>query len=140
MPTIVSGWCASFIEELVTGIHDLVNDDIRLALYTDARDLDSLTLQAYDSEDELVVDGYVAGGAAISVTPKRMSPVAGLLLTDMQWARLTANPRSGLIYNATVENKAIAVLDFFDYQIVDGEFKLIASDNPPYAGFVERIV
>lgn len=101
----------SFKTELYQGIHDLLTDDIYMALYTANASLDQTTTQ-YTSTGEVVATGYTAGGQLL-LSPSVMSDeyTAYVSFADPSWtAALTA--RGALIYNASKGNKSVAVLDF----------------------------
>ena len=101
----------SFKTELYQGIHDLLTDDIYMALYTANASLDQTTTQ-YTSTGEVVATGYTAGGQLL-LSPSGMSDgyTAYVSFADPSWtAALTA--RGALIYNASKGNKSVAVLDF----------------------------
>ena len=101
----------SFKTELYQGIHDLLTDDIYMALYTANASLDQTTTQ-YTSTGEVVATGYTAGGQLL-LSPSVMSDgyTAYVSFAVPSWtAALTA--RGALIYNASKGNKSVAVLDF----------------------------
>ena len=101
----------SFKTELYQGIHDLLTDDIYMALYTANASLDQTTTQ-YTLTGEVVATGYTAGGQLL-LSPSVMSDgyTAYVSFADPSWAAaLTA--RGALIYNASKGNKSVAVLDF----------------------------
>jgi hypothetical protein len=101
----------SFKSECWQAVHDLLNDDIYIALYTGNASLDQDTT-VYSTTDEVVASGYSAGGQQL------LTPTIGTDgftvyadFADVSWnAALTA--RYALIYNASKGNKSIAVLDF----------------------------
>lgn len=137
--TVNTGWCKSFIQDLTSSVHDFFTDDIRLALYPDDKNLDASNIEYYISDGELSSPGYTAGGVSIEAVVKRNAGIIGLKIDPILWARIKGEPRSGILYNSSIENKAIAVLDFYKARSVDGGFQIISSDMPPYMGFVERI-
>ncbi len=101
----------SFKAECWQGVHDLLTDDIYIALYTGDAALDQDTA-VYSATNEVVASGYTAGGQQL------LSPTIGTQgftvyadFADAVWtAALTA--RYALIYNFSKGNKSIAVLDF----------------------------
>lgn len=101
----------SFKAELYQGIHDLLTDDIYMALYTASATLDQSTT-VYTSSNEVSATGYTAGGQLLTgVTVSSDGYTAYVSFDNPSWtAALTA--RGALIYNATQGNKSIAVLDF----------------------------
>ena len=112
--------CASFKQELLAGDHDIDNDTINLALYTDSATLNGNTT-AYTTSNEVGASGpYAAGGATLT------SPTIGLTKTsatastafvdfaNVSFTSATISAQSALIYNRSSSNTnaAIAVLDF----------------------------
>ena len=101
----------SFKEELYKGVHDLLTDTVKIALYTANTNLDEDTT-VYSSSDEVVASGYTAGGAVMTgVMVSSSGYTAYVNWSNVSWAAaLTA--RGDLIYNASQGNKSIAVLNF----------------------------
>lgn len=105
----------SFKAELYQGVHDLLTDVIKIALYTDAATLNQSTT-VYTTSNEVVGSGYTAGGAVMTgITINTSSTVSAQTtyvdFADVSWtAAITA--RGALIYNSSKGNKSIAVLDF----------------------------
>ena len=108
---IVQTQCTSFKAELYQGIHNLLTDNIYIALYTYAADLNSAT-QSYTATGEVVASGYTAGGQQLlSPTVNSSGYTAYVSFANPSWSgAITA--RGALIYNASKANRAIAVLDF----------------------------
>lgn len=109
---ITQAVCNSFRQELGQATHDLLNDTIKIALYTSAASLDASTT-AYAATNEVVATGYTAGGTAL--TGKTWTLASGVAIFDANdptWANATITARGALIYNATKANRAILVLDF----------------------------
>ena len=111
MSSIVQTQTTSFKAELYEGIHDLLTDTIKIALYTANANLNETTT-VYDSTDETSGTGYVAGGVAMTgITISTSGYTAYVGFNDVVFnASVTA--RCALIYNASQGNKSIAVLDF----------------------------
>ena len=107
--------CTSFKVELLKGVHDFTSgtgDTFKIALYTSSADLDA-TLTAYSATNEVVGTGYVAGGATLSqVTPVSSGTTAYVDFSNVTWASSTITARGALIYNSSVANNAICVLNF----------------------------
>ena len=108
---IIQTQCTSFKAELYQGVHNLLTDNIYIALYTGNASLDYATT-AYSSANEVVATGYTAGGQKLlNPTVNSSGYTAYVSFSNPSWtAALTA--RCALIYNASKSNKAIAVLDF----------------------------
>ena len=109
---IVQTQTTSFKAQLYQGIHDLTTDVIRIALYTASADLNEDTT-AYSATNEVANTGtYVAGGAILTpITVGTSGYTAFVGFPNISWTgAITA--RCALIYNSSLGNKSIAVLDF----------------------------
>ena len=112
MSSIVQTQTTSFKAELYEGVHDLLTDQIKIALYTAAANLNEATT-AYSSTDEVSGTGYSPGGVVMTgITINTSGYTAYVNFNDAVFnASVTA--RCALIYNDTVAGKpSIAVLDF----------------------------
>ena len=109
--SIVQTQTTSFKAELYEGVHNLLVDDIYMALYTANATLDADTT-VYSSTNEVTGTGYVAGGVQMTgITIQTSGYTAYVNFANTEFnASVTA--RCALIYNASKSNKAIAVLDF----------------------------
>lgn len=109
--SIVQTQTTSFKKELYEGVHNLLVDDIYMALYNANADLNEDTT-VYTSTHEVSGTGYVAGGVqmtGITISSSGYTAYVNFANTVFN-ASVTA--RCALIYNASQGNKAIAVLDF----------------------------
>lgn len=111
MSSIVQTQTTSFKAELYQAVHDLLNDDIYIALYDGNANLNEATTE-YSSANEVVADGYTPGGVIMTgVTISTSGYTAYVNFDNVDFgAAITA--RCALIYNLTKGNKSIAVLDF----------------------------
>ena len=112
MSSILQTQTTSFKAELYEGIHDLLTDTLKIALYTAEANLNEATT-AYSSDNEVTGTGFVAGGVAMTgITINASGFTAYVSFNDVVFnASVTA--RCALIYNDTVVGKpSIAVLDF----------------------------
>ena len=109
--SIVQTQTTSFKAELYEGVHNLLVDDIYMALYTANATLDADTT-VYSSTNEVTGTGYVAGGVQLTgITIQTSGYTAYVNFANTEFnASVTA--RCALIYNASQGNKSIAVLDF----------------------------
>jgi hypothetical protein len=109
--SIVQGQTTSFKSELYQGIHNLLTDTIKIALYTANANLNTDTT-VYSTAAEVVASGYTAGGNTLTgVTLNTANYTAYANWANTSWSSaLTA--RCALIYNASKGNRAIAVIDF----------------------------
>lgn len=104
--------CSSFKKEVLEGVHDLVTDTIKLALYTSASNIGADTV-VYVTTDEVVGTGYSAGGVTLTGATVQLSGgTAYVDFADAVWPSASFTARGALIYNASKGNKAVAVLDF----------------------------
>lgn len=109
--SIVQTQTTSFKAELYEGVHNLLVDDIYMALYTANATLDADTT-VYSSTNEVTGTGYVAGGVQMTgITIQTSGYTVYVNFANVAFnASVTA--RCALIYNASQGNKSIAVLDF----------------------------
>ena len=109
--SLVQTQTTSFKVELYQGVHNLLTDQLYMALYTANASLDASTT-AYTATGEVIASGYSAGGVLLTgVTVNSSGYTAYVSFNNPSWtSALTA--RGALIYNASKGNKSIAVLDF----------------------------
>ena len=110
---IVTAICDSFLLELAQAIHDFTSDEIKVALYVDTADLGASTT-VYSSDDEASGSGYTAGGVVATVRegyPQVVGHALEVRFDLIEWESATLTYRGALVYNATKDNRAIAVLD-----------------------------
>ena len=109
--SLVQTQTTSFKVELYEGVHNLLTDNIYIALYTANADLNQATT-VYTATGEVVATGYTAGGQKLlSPSVNSSGYTAYVDFANPSWSSaLTA--RGALIYNASKGNKSIAVLDF----------------------------
>ena len=112
--------CASFKKQLLEGDHDIDNDTINLALYTNSVTLNGNTT-AYSATNEVGASGtYAAGGITLTsptIGLTASSATASTAFVDFANASFTSatiSAQAALIYNRSSANTnaAIAVLDF----------------------------
>jgi hypothetical protein len=104
--------CTSFKAELYQGVHNLLTDTLKLALYTAAADIGAATT-VYTTVGEVVGTGYTAGGVVVTgATVGTSNNIAYVNFSNVVWSPAGFTSRGALLYNASKGNKAIAVLDF----------------------------
>ena len=109
---ITQAFCTSAKADFLGGVIDLDTDTIKIALYTSAATLSAATT-AYATTNEVVGTGYTAGGNTLTgATISSSGTTAFVDFNDTTWATATITARGALIYDSSVSNKAIAVLDF----------------------------
>lgn len=121
--------CTSFKAECYQGIHDLLNDTIKIALYTAAADLGASTT-AYTATGEATGTGYSAGGKVMTgVTINTSGGTAYVNFANVVWNPGVITARGALIYNASKANRAIAVLDFGSDKTTTTTFTITMPEN-----------
>ena len=111
MSNILQTQTTSFKTQLYTGVHNLLTDTLKIALYTANANLNEATT-VYTTSGEVTGTGYTAGGVVLTgVTLESSGSTAYVNFANVVFnASVTA--RCALIYNVTQGNKSIAVLDF----------------------------
>lgn len=111
---IQQGLTNSFKQEILLGTQSLGTGDLKMALYTASADIGPDTT-AYTSSNEVVGDGYAAGGnmlTGLTVSVDASSGTVYANFDNLSWPGANFIARGALIYNATQGNRSIAVLDF----------------------------
>ena len=135
---ITQAMCTSFKQELLQGIHNFTNgsgggtttttgsgNTFKVALYTSSATMSASTT-AYATTNEVSGTAYTAGGNTLTnVTPTTSSTTALTDFADTTWSSSTITARGALIYNASVSDKAVLVLDFgSDKSSSSGDFTI----------------
>lgn len=90
----------------------LATGTLKMALYTSAADLGATTT-AYTATGEVSGTGYTAGGnTLVNVAVAVSGTTAYLTFDNVTWTPAAFTARGALIYNASLGNLAVAVLDF----------------------------
>lgn len=120
----------SFKAELYEGVHNLLTDTIKIALYTALADLGEATT-GYTSVNEVSGTGYSAtGNVLLGATVGSSDNTAYVSFNNTSWNSASFTCRGALIYNATKGNKSIAVLDFgSDKTVSNGTFTITFPAN-----------
>lgn len=120
----------SFKEELYEGIHNLLTDTIKIALYTANADLGASTT-VYTTDQEVTGTGYTAGGVTVTnVTVASSGTTAYVSFDNPQWTGVSFTCRGALIYNSSKANRSVAVLNFGNDKIVtNGTFTVTMPAN-----------
>jgi hypothetical protein len=106
----------SFKKQLLEGDHDFKQsggDVFKLALYTAGATLTSATT-SYTTSQEVSASGqYTAGGGAlVNAGTSITAGVARVDFNNLSFTGVTLTARGALIYNTSLTNAAVAVLDF----------------------------
>ena len=110
--SITQTMCTSAKAEFLGGIIDVVNDTLKIALYTSDATLNDTTT-IYSSVNEVVGSGYIAGGNTLtSATIGTSGTTAFVSFANTTWSASTITASGALIYDSSKANRAIAVLSF----------------------------
>lgn len=135
---ITAGICNSYKAEILAGNHTSAHT-YKIALFTSAATLGEGTT-AYSTSNEVstVASGYTAGGATLSGFAVNLdTSVAILDFADVTYSTATFSARGGLIYNASVGNKAVCVLDFgSDIAASNGSFTITFPSSGAATGLI----
>ena len=102
----------SFKAPILEGVHDLLTDVIKIALYTSNATLNADTT-VYTTTEEVVGTGYTAGGlVATGITINTSDGVAYVGFANAVWNPASFTAFGALIYNSSKANKSVAVLSF----------------------------
>lgn len=112
-----AGVCLAFLEAILRGDGPQVTDQFKLAIYTPQAEI-SPTTAAYTPVGEVTAAGYPPGGVALSgATVGRDRGTVFLDFADTWLPAATYEAAGGLIYDATRDNLAVAVLRFGDHPL-----------------------
>lgn len=134
--SIVQTQTTSFKKELYEGIHDLLTDEIKIALYTGFADLNADTT-AYSTTNEISGTGYSAGGKLLeNATVQTSGTTAYVSFSNVTWNPASFTARCALIYNVSKGNKSVAVLDFGSDKTATNTFTITMPANTPTAALI----
>jgi len=109
---IVQTQTTSFKEELYQGVHNLLTDTLKMALYTSFASLNADTT-VYTTTYEITGTGYTAGGNLVTgATVNTSGYVAYVNFNNVVWTNSNLMARCALLYNVSKGNKSICVIDF----------------------------
>jgi hypothetical protein len=128
--SLVQTQTTSFKAELYQGIHNLLTDTLKIALYTANADLNADTT-VYTSTGELPDgNGYARPGVTITgVTLGTSGYTAYVSFNNITWIPASFTARAALIYNSSKANRSIAVLDFGADKTAAGTFVITLPAN-----------
>lgn len=119
----------SFKAQLFEGVHNLLTDNIYIALYTALADLNEDTT-IYTTSQEITGTGYTAGGKLMTgVTVSSYGNTAYVNFANVVWDPAAFTCYGALIYNASKGNKSIAVLDFGGGKTCESTFTITMPSN-----------
>ena len=107
-----TAFCNSAKQDYLNGLN-LSSNVYKIALYTSTATNDKTTA-IYSVTNEVSGTGYTAGGATLAGFTVSISGDTAYIdwTTDPSWTTATFTAASALIYNSSVSNHAIAVIDF----------------------------
>lgn len=110
---IQQGLTNSFRQEMLQGQQNLLADTLKMALYTAYSSIGPDTTE-YTTVNEIVGDGYTAGGVVMTGVTIQVSTngIVYVNFDNVVWDPASFTARGALIYNASQSNKSVAVLDF----------------------------
>lgn len=110
---ITAAVCNSFKQEILSGVHTNAHT-YKIALFTSAATLGATTTTYAATNEVANGNGYTTGGATLTGFTTSLDSGTAILdfTTDPTWAASSFTARGALIYNSSVSNKAVAVLDF----------------------------
>lgn len=110
---ITQGMANSFKVQLLNGQHNFSSNTFKIALYTSSATIGETTT-AYSATNETSGTGYTAGGntLSVSVVPTNTGNVAYLSFSNTTWTTATITAAGALIYNTSLANAAVCVLNF----------------------------
>lgn len=119
----------SFKAQLFEGVHDLLTDDIYIALYTALANINEETTE-YTTSEEITGTGYVAGGQLMTgATVSSYGNTAYVNFDNVVWDPAAFTSYGALIYNASKGNKSIAVLNFGGAKTCENTFTITMPAN-----------
>lgn len=123
---ITQALCTSYKAELLNKEHDMNTNTFKIALYTSSATLNAATT-AYATTNEISGTNYTGGGVNLSGGSITTSGTTVFVdFADPTWATATFTARGALIYNSSVSNKAVCVLDFGgDFSVTAGTFQIV---------------
>lgn len=133
----------SFRQEMLQGVHNVLTDTIKMALYTSASNVGVLTPSYTAATNEVAPgSGYVAGGQTISGKALVVDgPSVVFTFADVEWAMASFTARFALLYNVTKQNRSISAFDLlFDRTGTGATFRLKVPPPNAAAGIIRFIV
>lgn len=134
--SIRQGLTTSFKKEILLGEHNLVLNTLKIALYNPLANLDENTT-IYTTVNEITGTGYVAGGQTLTnVSVSSSGLIAYVSFDNVVWDPASFSARGALIYNESVGNKSIAVLDFGSDKKTSTKFTIEVPPDTPTAAVI----
>lgn len=127
---IRQGITTSFKQQMLQAQQNLSTNTLKIALYTAFSDIGPNTT-VYTTTNEVVGTGYTAGGKTLTGTTVNTSPDGTVYVSfdNVVWASASFTCRGALIYNTTLGNASVAVLDFGADKTTTGTFTVTMPVN-----------
>lgn len=127
---ITQGQTTSFKKELYEGVHNLLTDTIKIALYEATADLGAATT-IYTTTGEISGTGYTTTGKVLlgATVSSDANGTAFVSFSNVTWNPANFTCRGALIYNASKGNKSVAVLDFGSDKVATNTFTITFPAN-----------
>ena len=123
--SIVQTQTTSFKAELYQGVHDLLTDTLKIALYDSFADLNQNTTVYANTNELPTANGYTQNDKVLTgVTVQQSGYTAYVNFNNAVWTPAAFTTRCALIYNASKSNKSIAVLDFGSNKTCNATFTI----------------
>lgn len=130
---IQQGITTSFKQEMLQAVQNLVSDQLYMSLYDGFATLGPNTT-VYTTDNEVVGDGYTAGGLPLTGVSLNTDYNTGLVYVSFDnvvWDPATFTARGALIYNTTQGNRSVAVIDFGSDKVATTTFTVTMPANAP---------
>lgn len=130
---IQQGITTSFKQEMLQAVQNLVSDQLYMSLYDGFATLGPNTT-VYTTDNEVVGDGYIAGGLPLTGVSLNTDYNTGLVYVSFDnvvWDPATFTARGALIYNTTQGNRSVAVIDFGSDKVATTTFTVTMPANAP---------
>jgi hypothetical protein len=113
---IRQGLCKAGKRGFLRGVHQ-PGDTYKIALYTSSANLDPDSIESYTPVGEVKGQGYDGGGIALSGVRYSSDDCTMGWDSGPRWPLSSIRARGALIYNASKQGAALAVLDFGEDKI-----------------------
>lgn len=111
----------SFKKELYEGIHNLLTDSLKIALYKANAELGA-DITVYTTTNEVSGTNYTAGGNVLTgVTIQTSGTTVYVNFSNTAWNSASFTCRGALIYNSSKANRSIAVINFGNDKIINNK-------------------
>jgi len=140
---IEQGVTNSFLYELPLAMHNFGVNTFKIALYTSVADIGRNT-GAYTTTGEVPSGfGYTTGGKVMfnpTVNVDTVRNIVFISFDNVEWTDASFTARGALIYNSSVSNRSVAVLDFGDDKNASGKtFRVTVPANTSTTALIRLV-